>query len=192
MTDREKAIVTAYTGACMLSGDGFQIFHEYIEDIMGRPVYMHELANKAIEGEIKEKAKADFIALCAEQEPKINPEGNVVYGRGGNLYELTLSNGKEYEQEPMRGATPEELKSVNDYIKSISKPTGVKFDFDEEQEQIDFVQPHKTVGKLISVDVLDKIRAELIQSIQNGTLKIESGNEELFRIIDKYRAESEE
>jgi hypothetical protein len=34
---------------------------------------------------------------------------------------------------------------------------------------------------------LDKIKAELIQSIQNGTLKIESGNEELFRIIDKYR-----
>lgn len=40
-------------------------------------------------------------------------------------------------------------------------------------------------------DVLDKIRAELIQSIQNGTLKIESGNEELFRIIDKYKVESE-
>ncbi len=40
--------------------------------------------------------------------------------------------------------------------------------------------------------VLDKIRAELIQSIQNGTLKIESGNEELFRIIDKYKVESEE
>ncbi len=41
-------------------------------------------------------------------------------------------------------------------------------------------------------DILDKIRAELIQSIQNGTLKIESGNEELFRIINKYNAESEE
>lgn len=40
--------------------------------------------------------------------------------------------------------------------------------------------------------VLDKIRAEIIQSIQNGTLKIESGNEELFRIIDKYKAETEE
>lgn len=37
------------------------------------------------------------------------------------------------------------------------------------------------------VSILDKIRAELIQSIQNGTLKIESGNEELFRIIDKYK-----
>jgi len=42
------------------------------------------------------------------------------------------------------------------------------------------------------IQVLDKIRAELIQSIQNGILKIESGNEELFRIIDKYIAESEE
>ncbi len=39
--------------------------------------------------------------------------------------------------------------------------------------------------------VLDKIRAELIQSIQKGTLMIESGNEELFRIIDKYKAETE-
>ena len=41
---------------------------------------------------------------------------------------------KALEQEPMRDATPEERKAVNDYIKSISKPTGVKFDFGEEQE----------------------------------------------------------
>ena len=40
--------------------------------------------------------------------------------------------------------------------------------------------------------VLDKIRAELIQSIQNGMIKIDNGNEELFRILDKYRAESED
>jgi len=70
MTDREKAIVMAYTGKCMLTGDKFQIFHKYVEDIMGRPVYIHELADKAVENKIKEKAKADFIALCAEQEPK--------------------------------------------------------------------------------------------------------------------------
>lgn len=70
MTDKEKAIVMAYTGACMLCGDNFQIFHKYVEDIMGRPVYTHELADKAVEDEIKEKAKADFIALCAEQEQK--------------------------------------------------------------------------------------------------------------------------
>ena len=40
--------------------------------------------------------------------------------------------------------------------------------------------------------VLDNIRVELIQSIQNGTIKIERGNEELFHIIDKYKAESED
>lgn len=38
---------------------------------------------------------------------------------------------------------------------------------------------------------LDKIRDEIIQLIQNGVLKIESGNEALFNIIDKYKAESE-
>lgn len=68
MTDREKAIVMAYTGICMLSGDKFHIFHKYIEDIMGRPVYTHELAYDAVEKEIKEKAKDDFLKLCAESE----------------------------------------------------------------------------------------------------------------------------
>lgn len=38
---------------------------------------------------------------------------------------------------------------------------------------------------------LDKIRAELIQAIQNGTIKIESGTDMLFRIIELYKAESE-
>lgn len=45
---------------------------------------------------------------------------------------------------------------------------------------------------MISKDIFDKIKAELIQSIQNGTLKIENGNKELFRIIDKYKEESED
>ena len=67
MTDREKAIVMAYTGKCMLTGDKFQIFHKYVEDIMGRPVYTHEMAIKAVDDEIKEKSKADFIALCADE-----------------------------------------------------------------------------------------------------------------------------
>jgi len=64
MTDKEKAIVMAHTGVCMLTGDKFQIFHKYIEDILGRPVWTHEIGY--IEDEIKEKSKADFIALCAD------------------------------------------------------------------------------------------------------------------------------
>ena len=51
--------------------------------------------------------------------------------------------------------------------------------------------PHKAESEE-QESILVKIRAELIQSIQNGTLKIESGNEELFSIIDKYMAESED
>ncbi len=65
MTDREKAIVMAHTGICMLTGDKFQIFHKYVEDIMGRPIWTHEMGLLA--DTIKEKSKADFIALCADE-----------------------------------------------------------------------------------------------------------------------------
>lgn len=54
----------------------------------------------------------------------------------------------------MRDATPEEQEAIDRYIKSISKPTGVNiFDFyeDEEQEQIDFVQPKKKIPCTIKV-----------------------------------------
>ena len=44
MTKHECAIVMAHTGICMLTGDDFGIYHEYIEKIMGRPVWTHELA----------------------------------------------------------------------------------------------------------------------------------------------------
>lgn len=67
MTDKEKAIVMAHTGICMLTGDKFQIFHKYVEDIMRRPIMTHEMGWLA--DSIKEKSKADFIALCAEQVP---------------------------------------------------------------------------------------------------------------------------
>lgn len=65
MTDREKAIVMAYTGITMLMGDKFDIFHKYVEEIMCRPVFTHELAICA--EEIKEKTKPDFLKLCAEE-----------------------------------------------------------------------------------------------------------------------------
>ena len=67
MTDKEKAIVMAHTGICMLTGDKFRIFHKYVEDILDRPIMTHEFAPLA--DEIKEKSKADFIALCADESP---------------------------------------------------------------------------------------------------------------------------
>ena len=68
MTDREKAIVMAYTGVTMLKDDKFQIFHKYVEEIMGRPIWTHEMVQLA--DEIKEKSKADFMKLCAEEGEK--------------------------------------------------------------------------------------------------------------------------
>ena len=67
MTDREKAIVMAYTGYCMLAGDKLSVFYEYVASIMGRPVYTHEMGTKVVNNLIKEKARPDFIALCKDE-----------------------------------------------------------------------------------------------------------------------------
>lgn len=66
MTDREKAIVMAYTGVAMLTGDKLDLFYQYLEEILGRPVFTHELADNKVFDEIKEKSKADFVNLCKE------------------------------------------------------------------------------------------------------------------------------
>ena len=94
MTDREKAIVMAHTGICMLTGDKFQIFHKYVEDIMGRPIMTHEIG--WLENTIKKKSKADFIALCAEQEPcddVVSRRAAIEIARSNIYYGLD----KEYE-----------------------------------------------------------------------------------------------
>ena len=69
MTYKECAVVMAYTGICMLAEDKFWYFHKYVEDILGRPVYLHELADNKIATEIKEKSKADFMELCRDARP---------------------------------------------------------------------------------------------------------------------------
>ena len=65
MTHREKVIISAYTGVLMCN---FGDVHEYIEKILGRPVWTHELADEKVWNEIKEASKSDFIALCEAEE----------------------------------------------------------------------------------------------------------------------------
>jgi hypothetical protein len=60
ITRAQAAILGAYTG--ILCGP-FEDMHEYIEQIMGRPVFTHELASDTLCEEIKEKAKQDFLAI---------------------------------------------------------------------------------------------------------------------------------
>jgi len=63
MTYRECAIVEAFTGVCMLAGENTGHFYKYVSEIMGGPVFTHEIA--AYTAEIKEKSRADFEKLCS-------------------------------------------------------------------------------------------------------------------------------
>lgn len=60
MTKREAAIVSAYTG--FLIGD-FSTLHGYIEEILERPLFTHEMGSDEVRAEIREKSRADFVAL---------------------------------------------------------------------------------------------------------------------------------
>ena len=61
MNEREAAIIGAYTQ--ILMGE-FSDLHAYIEEVMGRPVFTHEIGDPNILAEIKEKCKPDFLAIC--------------------------------------------------------------------------------------------------------------------------------
>lgn len=71
---------------------------------------------------------------------------------------------------------------------------------EEDFEELDFMQTHKTVGKLISADILDKIRAEIDGKIvKRPWLDFEDRERdrndaflEVLDIIDKYKAEGKE
>lgn len=63
MTTREGAIISAYTN--ILCCESFDFVHEYIEEIMGRPVFLHEFAQ--LKDEIKKRSEKDFMDLIASQ-----------------------------------------------------------------------------------------------------------------------------
>lgn len=68
MTDREKAIVMAYTGVCMLQGERLKAYYQYVYQLIGRTVWTHELADKKMADCIRELSKPDFIKLCEEED----------------------------------------------------------------------------------------------------------------------------
>lgn len=65
ITKREAAIISAYTGYML--GD-FDYMHEYIEKVMGRPVFTHEMGSADFVKVLNEKTKADFGNLEIESE----------------------------------------------------------------------------------------------------------------------------
>lgn len=65
MTLREKVVLSAYTGILMCD---FAYVHAYIEQTLGRPVWVHEIADPKVMEEIHEKAEKDFIAVIGADE----------------------------------------------------------------------------------------------------------------------------
>jgi len=63
MTQEERVIVSAYTGVLMCD---FPDMHKYVEEKLGRPLFTHELCDPAVEAEIKEKTREDFLRLCEQ------------------------------------------------------------------------------------------------------------------------------
>lgn len=63
MTKHEAIVISAYTGILMCD---FGDMHEFIEKIMGRPVWTHELGSDEMHERIKEKVKPEFLRICAE------------------------------------------------------------------------------------------------------------------------------
>lgn len=65
MTKREGAILSAYTGLMLCD---FYDFHKYVEEIMERPVWTHELGFPNIQNEIKKRSKTDFENIMKHLE----------------------------------------------------------------------------------------------------------------------------
>lgn len=62
MTYREAAVITVYTGVCLLEGNDFEHVYKYAEEILGRPVHTLDFViNRNL---LKEKSKPDFIKIC--------------------------------------------------------------------------------------------------------------------------------
>ena len=61
MTEREKVIATAYTGVLFVQD--FAPVHKYVEEKLGRPVWMHEFASPEIWDKIKDSVKKDFAEI---------------------------------------------------------------------------------------------------------------------------------
>lgn len=67
MTLEERVIVETYTGYCMTSGDERDAVYKYMQKLLGRPVYTHELAQESVVKMLQEKSKYDFVNLCKKK-----------------------------------------------------------------------------------------------------------------------------
>lgn len=65
LTREQAAIIGVFTGiAC----GPFSDIHKKAEELLGRPVFTHEMGYKVIWEELQQKARHEFLAICCEGE----------------------------------------------------------------------------------------------------------------------------
>lgn len=60
LTKEQAIIISAYTGVLCCN---FTDLHEYIEKVMGRPVFTHELGDGLFWDDLRDKIKKDFLSM---------------------------------------------------------------------------------------------------------------------------------
>lgn len=65
MTEKEAAIVMAYTGIIIGS---MSAFHRYAEKLIGHSIFTHEFSSKDLMNKIKKLSKEDFIKIKIENK----------------------------------------------------------------------------------------------------------------------------
>lgn len=64
MTDKERAIVMAYTGYVMLTNKNTEKFLDYVEEKTGERIKLEDMRYKDVSDKISQSAMKDFIDLC--------------------------------------------------------------------------------------------------------------------------------
>lgn len=99
MTKHEAAVVMAYTGIAMCCGDNWGVYHKYVQNIMGRPVWTHEMASEKVAEQIKELSKPDFLEICKNLTDDISV-APVVHGRwdcGDDMFEYAICSSCKWD-----------------------------------------------------------------------------------------------
>ncbi len=63
LTKEQAAIIGAYTG---FAAGSFGDVQEYAEKVLGRPIFTHEFADKALVEKLRDASRPDFLAICHE------------------------------------------------------------------------------------------------------------------------------
>ena len=62
LTKKEAAVIEAYTGVAMLVEDDRKYLYDYLSEVVGIPIYTHEIPH--VVDVYKDEVKRDFVEIC--------------------------------------------------------------------------------------------------------------------------------